>query len=148
MDAYRKLFTATLLSLALLAGLPGLATPAQAMPNGAQQAPISAGPRAAQSPRLKRQALFAKLAQLSPHERAVVRDLAALERLYRQQGKPASVDALYRELLKRTQNPTLRSFAERRLAKSAAHRGDFSSAESHLRASLNAGLNRAELNQF
>jgi hypothetical protein len=97
---------------------------------------------AARIPEHNRNALRAKFAQLSPAERAVVKDLVALERLYRRQGKMSSVEALYADVLKRTQSVSLRHFAERRLAKVAANRGDLSSAEAHLRASLNAGLNQ------
>ncbi len=151
MDAYRKLFTATLLSLAIFAGISSLGVPAQALPIAPTSLPGQAPgglPDSLQHQGRNRQALRTHLASLSPAERAVIRDLAALERLYRRQGKLSAVDALYRDLLKRTQNPTLQRFAERRLAKSAVNRGDLSAAETHLRASLNAGLNQAELNQY
>jgi len=140
MDVFRKLFTAAIFTVAILPLSDSLA---QALPlnNPAQSSTQLASPFA-RLPSQKRAALRAKFAQLSPGERAVVKDLIALERLYRRQGKVPAIDALYVDLLKRTQNPSLRRFAERRLAKAAFNKGDLVSAEAHLRASLAAGLNQ------
>jgi hypothetical protein len=46
---------------------------------------------------------------------AVAVDLRRLEMIYRSQGDEAAIVAMYRDLLKRTDHPTLRAFAERRL---------------------------------
>jgi|GEM_PF-5617047 len=140
MDVFRKLFTAAFLAVAIL---PLSNSLAQALPlNNPVQSPADFTSSVAPLPAHKRTVLRAKFAQLSPAERSVVRDLVALARLYRRQGKLSAVEALYVDLLKRTQNPSLRQFAERRLAKAAVNKGDLASAEAHLRASLNAGLNQ------
>ena len=140
MDVFRKLFTAALFTVTIL---PLSGSLAHAVPqNERVQSGAKLTSPAARLSEHKRNALRAKFAQLSPEERAVVKDLVALERHYRRQGKMSSIEALYADVLKRTQRVSLRHFAERRLAKVAADRGDLSSAEAHLRASLNAGLNQ------
>ena len=48
-------------------------------------------------------------------ELAVAVDLRRLEMLYRKQGDEAAIVAMYQDLLKRTEQPKLREFAERRL---------------------------------
>ena len=67
-------------------------------------------------------ARFARAARNHP-ELAVAIDLRRLEMLYRKQGNEAAIVAMYQDLLKRTEQPKLREFAERRLrhAERAAH---------------------------
>jgi hypothetical protein len=56
-------------------------------------------------------------------ELGVAVDLRRLEMLYRKQGDEAAIVAMYQDLLKRTDQPKLREFAERRLrhAERVAH---------------------------
>jgi hypothetical protein len=60
------------------------------------------------------QARWARAKRNHP-ELALAADLRRLEMLYRKQGDEAAVVAMYQDLLKRTEHPRLRSFAERRL---------------------------------
>lgn len=68
--------------------------------------PLQQGPAA--------QARLARAMRNHP-ELAVAVDLRRLEALYRRQGDEAAIVAMYQDLLKRTEHPRLRSFAERRL---------------------------------
>ena len=143
MNAFPKLFTASGASIAILSLSLIASQIAIAVPTGAS----SAGPAGLISAMpaqlgLKRYAVRERLAKFSPAARAVIADAIALERFYRRAGKLAAVNQLYLDVLKRTQNPALRNFAQRRLAKLAAGQGDLRSAEAHLRASLDAGLNQ------
>jgi hypothetical protein len=143
MNAFSKLFTASGASIAILSLLLIASQLAIAVPTGAANAVpaivISAVPAQLGH---KRHTVRQRLANFSPAERTVIADAIALERLYRRGGKLAAVNQLYLDLLKRTQNPALQNFAQRRLAKLAAGQGDLKSAEAHLRASLDAGLNQ------
>ncbi|HRG16964.1 MAG TPA: hypothetical protein PLB00_13275 [Pseudomonadota bacterium] len=59
-------------------------------------------------------ARFARAVRNHP-ELAVAVDLRRLEMLYRKQGDEAAIVVMYQDLLKRTEQPKLREFAERRL---------------------------------
>ncbi|MBL0040641.1 MAG: hypothetical protein KA505_09150 [Xanthomonadales bacterium] len=59
-------------------------------------------------------ARFARALRKHP-ELAVAIDLRRLEMLYRKQGDETAIVAMYQDLLKRTEQPKLREFAERRL---------------------------------
>ena len=59
-------------------------------------------------------ARIARAAKRHP-ELAVAMDFRRLERLYRHTGQQTQVVAMYQDLLKRTEHPRLRAFAERRL---------------------------------
>ncbi len=69
-----------------------------------------------------------------------VRDLIALECLYRRDGKADQIDALYRDVLDKATQPLLRSIAYRRLARMAWRRGEHAAAEDLLKRSLQENL--------
>jgi len=96
---------------------------------GATSAPVVAHPQAspaAEEGRMQRGMMprerLARAARTHP-QLAVALDLRRLEMLYRKQGDEAAVVAMYQDLLKRTEHPKLRAFAERRLqhAERVAH---------------------------
>jgi hypothetical protein len=68
------------------------------------------------------QARWARAMRKHP-ELALAVDLRRLEMLYRRQGDEAAIVAMYQDLLKRTEHPKLRAFAQRRLqhAERVAH---------------------------
>ena len=65
-----------------------------------------------------------------------LRDLRALECLYRREHDLQKIEAMYRDVLVRSQHPLLRSVAYRRLARLAWRRDDAAAAEALLRESL------------
>ena len=69
-----------------------------------------------------------------------VRDLIALECLYRHEGKTEQIDALYRDVLDQATQPLLRSIAYRRLARMAWRKGEHAAAEDLLKRSLQENL--------
>ena len=69
-----------------------------------------------------------------------LRDLVALECLYRRQGKNEQVEALYRDVLEKSTQPQLRSIAYRRLARMAWRKGEQGTAEELLKRSLQENL--------
>ena len=92
-------------------------------------APVAAHPQpspASEDGRMQRGPMarerLARAARAHP-QLAVALDLRRLEMLYRKQGDEAAIVAMYQDLLKRTEHPKLRAFAERRLqhAERVAH---------------------------
>lgn len=79
-----------------------------------------------------------------PAVRASVRDMIAIERLYREGGKSRDVPDFYRGILAKTQNPLLRNFAYRRLARLEAAPTNTDAAIATLRQSLDENLKLAE----
>lgn len=79
-----------------------------------------------------------------PAVRASMRDMIAIERLYRQGGKRNELPAFYSDVLARTQNPMLREFARRRLARLQSAPVDTSAAIATLRQGLDENLKLAE----
>lgn len=73
---------------------------------------------------------------------AAIANLRALERVYRQTDRAAQVPALYQDVLKRTDNLTVRNFASFRLARLAGQANDIQGAEARLRAGLEDNLKR------
>lgn len=69
-----------------------------------------------------------------------LRDLVALECLYRREGKSEQIEAMYRDVLAKTQQPLLRSIAYRRLARLAWRKGEREEAEDLLKRSLQENL--------
>lgn len=69
-----------------------------------------------------------------------LRDLVALECLYRREGKSEQIEALYRDVLAKTRQPLLRSVAYRRLARLAWRKGEHEEAEELLKSSLQENL--------
>jgi hypothetical protein len=69
-----------------------------------------------------------------------LRDLVALECLYRREGKSEQIEAMYRDVLAKTQQPLLRSVAYRRLARLAWRKGEHEQAEDLLKRSLQENL--------
>ena len=82
--------------------------------DGPEQGLMQRGPHA--------KARLARAANRHP-ELAIVIDLRRLEMIYRQQGNETAIVAMYQDLLKRTEQPKLHAFAERRLqhAERVAH---------------------------
>ena len=89
-----------------------------------------------------RRAQFALRTAADPALAAIV-DLLALERLYRQQQKPDQALQLYTDVLGRTDNLTVRNFAERRLARLQWRSGAHDAAEATLQRNLSDNLGRA-----
>ncbi|AVP98733.1 hypothetical protein C7S18_16735 [Ahniella affigens] len=69
-------------------------------------------------------------------------DALALERLYRRQGKPESAVQMYEDIVRQGQHPELMRLAHRRLALWAIKHDQPEQAEAHLRANLDASLER------
>lgn len=72
----------------------------------------------------------------------VIANLRALERVYRQTDRAAQVPGLYQDVLKRTDNLTVRNFVSFRLARLAGQANDIQGAEARLRAGLEDNLKR------
>lgn len=73
---------------------------------------------------------------------ATLRNLRELERLYLLDGRAQEIPALYRDVLARTQNPAVREFAFRRIARNELKPGDADKAIATLRQSLEENLQR------
>jgi hypothetical protein len=71
-----------------------------------------------------------------------IRDLIALECLYRSQNQDAKIEPMYRDVLTKATDPRLRSVAYRRLARIAFRNGDAAAAETLLQQSLDEKLRR------
>jgi hypothetical protein len=72
--------------------------------------------------------------------RQALRDLVALECLYRRDGKTEQIETMYRDVLAKTTQPLLRSVAYRRLARMAWRKGEHAAAEDLLKRSLQENL--------
>ncbi len=84
---------------------------------------------------------FARLGARSNDPAAqALRDLVALECLYRRDGKTEQIEAMYRDVLAKTTQPLLRSVAYRRLARMAWRKGEHEVAEDLLKRSLQENL--------
>lgn len=103
----KTLFKPLLLAAALGLGL-GASTTSSAH---AQRGPEH---RMQQRAPMMAKARLARAARQHP-ELAVAIDMRKLEMIYRKTGHEAQVVAMYQDLLKRTEHPKLRAFAERRL---------------------------------
>ena len=75
---------------------------------------------------------------------AVKRDMIHLERLYILDGRAKDVPALYQDLLSRTQNAQLRSFAYARIARQQARPANPSQVIATLKQALDANLSRVQ----
>lgn len=71
-----------------------------------------------------------------------MRNLRQLERLYLIDGRAQDIPALYREVLAKTENPAVRQFAYRRIARNELKPGDVGQAITTLRRSLDENLQR------
>jgi hypothetical protein len=69
-----------------------------------------------------------------------LRDLVALECLYRREGRAEQIEVMYRDVLAKTRQPLLRSVAYRRLARLAWRSGEHEEAEDLLKRSLQENL--------
>lgn len=69
-------------------------------------------------------------------------NLRELERLYLIDGRANEIPALYQDVLARTQNPAVRQFAYRRIARNELKPGDADQAIATLRRSLEENLRR------
>lgn len=110
----KTLFKPLLLAAALGAGLGAASTSSAHMPRDPEHRMQHRAPIA--------RARLARAARQHP-ELAVAIDMRKLEMIYRKTGQEAQVVAMYQDLLKRTEHPKLRAFAERRLkhAERVAH---------------------------
>lgn len=62
----------------------------------------------------------ARMAALGDPTRVAMAQMRWIERIYLKQNQPDAAQAMYRDVLKRTNDPTLRNFANARLARVAA----------------------------
>lgn len=69
-----------------------------------------------------------------------LRDMLALECLYRRESKAEQIEAMYRDVLAKTTQPVVRSVAYRRLARMAWRKGEHDAAEDLLKRSLQENL--------
>ena len=77
----------------------------------------------------------------SQHERGgVIGDLRGLERLYLQAGRSKELTAVYNDVLARSQNPRVRDYVYRRLARLQAHPANVDQAIATLRKGLDENL--------
>ena len=79
--------------------------------------------------------------------RATIFDLRAIERLYRSSGKTSALPSLYRDVLARTHNPSVRNYIYLRLARAQTAPSNADAAIATLRQSLDENLGRAEPKQ-
>lgn len=75
---------------------------------------------------------------------AVMRDMMHLERLYILDGRAKDVAGLYQDLLNRTQNAQLRSFAYKRIARQQARPANPSQVIATVKQSLDENLTRVQ----
>lgn len=73
---------------------------------------------------------------------ATIRDLRAIEGVYRRSGRDKDVPGFYNDVLKRTDNALVRDFATHRLARIAMRSGDTKGALEQLQRSLDEDLKR------
>ena len=73
---------------------------------------------------------------------SAIRDLRQLERAYRHSGREKDVASIYTDVLKRTNDPVVRDFANHRLARIAMRAGDTKGAIERLNQSLDDDLKR------
>jgi predicted negative regulator of RcsB-dependent stress response len=73
---------------------------------------------------------------------ATIVNLRALERIYRHEGRADDVEALYRDVLAKTDNATVRNFANLRLARIAMRGKDAKAAQETLQRNLQENLAR------
>lgn len=85
-------------------------------------------------------------AHLPPAVRASVMDMLAIERLYREGGKSGELPGFYRDVLAKTQNPMVRNFAFRRLARLQSAPTNTDAAIATLRQSLDENLKLTQRN--
>lgn len=71
-----------------------------------------------------------------------LRNLRELERLYLVGGRAQEIPALYREVLQKTENPAVRQFAYRRIARNELRPADVDKSIATLRQSLDESLKR------
>lgn len=71
-----------------------------------------------------------------------LRNLRELERLYLVGGRAQEIPALYREVLQKTENPAVRQFAYRRIARHELRPADVDKSIATLRQSLDESLKR------
>lgn len=105
---------------------------------------LDARPRQGEGPRIEWAGHDARLLQVvDDPARAVIVSLVGLERLYRRSGREQEIEALYTDVLKRSQSATVRNFVQLRLARLGAAKSDPAAAERHLREVLEQNLARA-----
>lgn len=75
---------------------------------------------------------------------AAIAQLRAMERIHRREQQPAAIDAMYQDILARSNNLTLRNFASFRLAKLAMREQDAAAALKELRRGLEENLQKAQ----
>jgi hypothetical protein len=105
----------------------------------AELGPLEAGPRAGREAR--RSARLALAMRRDPAV-AVIVNLRAIERLYRHENRSAELPGLYADVLKRTEDPLVRNFANYRLARMELREQDAKGALEALRRNLNENLAR------
>ncbi len=76
--------------------------------------------------------------------RAVIANLREITRLYRMQGKTSQLEAVYRDVLKHTQNPMVRNYVYQALARVQLRPRDPDAAIAVLRKSLDENLTRLD----
>ena len=139
------LFVAAALAVAALAGGQALAQPAAraATADAPALAAPHAGPHAARHAArgAGRAARLAHAVRNDPGM-AVIVNLRAIERLYRQDGKAKDLPAFYREQLAKTQDPLVRNFVHYRLARLELREDDADAALEALRRNLEENYRR------
>ncbi|MCQ4167206.1 hypothetical protein [Tahibacter harae] len=132
-------------ALLTLAGAAFVAVPAAraAAPNSAAPAAIQTNTGTDDTPaRPHRGPRGQRGAWMNTPVGATLRNLRELERLYLLDGRAQEIPALYRDVLARTQNPAVREFAFRRIARNELKPGDADKAIATLRQSLEENLQR------
>jgi hypothetical protein len=81
---------------------------------------------------------------MPPPVRDAMRAAREIERLYREEGKPREVVALYQDILDKAKEPVLRNFALESLAHAELEPADREKAIATLKQSLQESLHRAE----
>lgn len=105
---------------------------------------LDARPRHGEGPRAEWGGQEARLLHVvDDPARTVIVSLLGLERLYRRTGREQEIEAMYADVLKRTQSATVRNFVQLRLARLGAAKSDPAAAEQRLREVLEQNLARA-----
>jgi hypothetical protein len=131
------------LALALVAaGVAGFAIAAPSTPDGRARGECAG--RCADGMQLAHGRRGGRLAQAIQDDPAVavIVNLRAIERVYRQEGRAAEVPAFYRAQLERTQDPLVRNFVNYRLARLELREDDAKAALEALTRNLDENYRR------
>lgn len=129
---------------ALTIGLAAIGGYAGAQSTGSTTDPAATAATPDGTPMRPHRGRFARGAMANDPVHAVMRNMIQLERLYILDGRAKDVPALYQDLLSRTQNAQLRSFAFNRIARQQSRPADPEQVIATVKQSLTENLSRVQ----